>query len=189
MGGVKTIDMRAHGTQKTKTKAMCSHKTKTQAHGQQNKSPAMCKTGHEHAANENTHKLRVHTRHDDIKARSQWNTWAACHTAQDITWMHAADKNTDCVQHHTHTTHVDKRARGRANSSRTLTQWDRTWSASVRTPTRNRNSRHECRDPNTTLQHKTRHADKGARGSSTLEAAHSHKNRTWRECQGSVTKP
>ncbi len=35
MGGVKTIDMRAHGTQKTKTKAMCSHKTKTQAHGQQ----------------------------------------------------------------------------------------------------------------------------------------------------------
>ncbi len=71
MGGVKTIDMRAHGTQKTKTKAMCSHKTKTQAHGQQNKSPAMCQTGHEHAANENTHKLRVHTRHDDIKARSQ----------------------------------------------------------------------------------------------------------------------
>ncbi len=69
MGGVKTIDMRAHGTQKTKTKAMCSHKT--QAHGQQNKSPAMCKTGHEHAANENTHKLRVHTRHDNIKARSQ----------------------------------------------------------------------------------------------------------------------
>jgi len=35
MGGVKTIDIRAHGTQKTKTKAMCSHKTKTQAHGQQ----------------------------------------------------------------------------------------------------------------------------------------------------------
>ncbi len=35
MGRVKTNDMRAHGTQKTKTKAMCSHKTKTQAHGQQ----------------------------------------------------------------------------------------------------------------------------------------------------------
>ncbi len=65
MGGVKTIDMRAHGTQETKAKAMCSHKTKTQAHGQQNKSPAMCKTGHEHAANENTHKPRVHTRHDN----------------------------------------------------------------------------------------------------------------------------
>ncbi len=69
MGGVKTINMRAHGTQKTKTKAMCSHKTKT--HGQQNNSPAMCKTGHEHAANENTHKSRVHTRHDNMNARSQ----------------------------------------------------------------------------------------------------------------------
>ncbi len=59
MGGVKTIDMRVHGTQKTKTKAM------------QNKSPDMCKTGHENAANENTHKPCVHTRHDNIKARSQ----------------------------------------------------------------------------------------------------------------------
>ncbi len=35
MGRVKTIDMRAYCTQKTKTKAMCSHKIKTQAHGQQ----------------------------------------------------------------------------------------------------------------------------------------------------------
>ncbi len=69
MGGVKTNDMRAHGTQKSKTKAMCSYKT--QAHGQQNKSPDKCKTGHEHAANENTHKLRVHTRYDNMKARSQ----------------------------------------------------------------------------------------------------------------------
>ncbi len=68
MGGVKTIDMRAHGTQKTKTKAMCSHKTQT---SMQNKLPAMCKTGHEHAANENTHKPRVHTRHDNMNARSR----------------------------------------------------------------------------------------------------------------------
>ncbi len=86
--------MRAHGTQKTKTKAMC-------------------KTGHKHTANENTHKPRVHTRHENMKAHSQWNTQAACHTAQDTTWMHAADKNTNCV----HTTrHVDRRAHGRANS-------------------------------------------------------------------------
>ncbi len=35
MGGVKPIDMRAQGTQKTKTEATCSHTTKTQAHGQQ----------------------------------------------------------------------------------------------------------------------------------------------------------
>ncbi len=118
MGGVKTIDMRAHDTQKTKTKAMCSHKTKTQAHGQQSKSPAMCKTGHEHAANENTHKPRVHTRHDNMKARSQWKTRAACHTAQDITWMHAADKNTNCVQHHTQHTWTRERAAERTRAAR-----------------------------------------------------------------------
>ncbi len=129
MGGVKTIDMRANGTQRTKTKAMCSHKTKTQAHGQQNKLPAMCKTGHEHAANENTHKPRVHTRQDNMKAHSQWNTWA-CHTAQDITWMHAADKNTNCVQHQNTWTRECVAERTR---DRTLTQRDRTWSASVRT--------------------------------------------------------
>ncbi len=41
----------------------------------------------------------------------------------------------------------------------------------------------------TMLQHKTRHADERAHGSSTLEDVHSHKNRTWRECQGSVIKP
>ncbi len=35
MGGVKTIDMRAHGTQKTKTKPCAHTKQKTQAHGQQ----------------------------------------------------------------------------------------------------------------------------------------------------------
>ncbi len=57
---------------------------------------------------------------------------------------------------------------------RTLPQRDKTWSASVRTPTRNRNSRHECRDPNTTFQRETRHADERAHSSSTLEAARSH---------------
>jgi len=33
--GSRQIDMRAHGTQKTRTEATCSHKTETQAHGQQ----------------------------------------------------------------------------------------------------------------------------------------------------------
>ncbi len=32
--GSRQIDMRAHGTQKTRTEATCSHKTKTHAHGQ-----------------------------------------------------------------------------------------------------------------------------------------------------------
>ncbi len=42
------------------------------------------------------------------------NTQAACNTGQDITWMHAADKTMNCVQHHK--THVDRRASSRANS-------------------------------------------------------------------------
>ncbi len=66
-----------------------------------------------HAANENTHKLQVHTRHDNVKARRQWKTQAACHTAQDITWMHAADKTRTACNHKTH---VDRRACGRAKS-------------------------------------------------------------------------
>ncbi len=42
------------------------------------------------------------------------NIQAACHTAQDITRMHAADRNTNCVQHNK--THVDKSVRCHANS-------------------------------------------------------------------------
>ncbi len=58
MGGVKSIDMRAHGTQKTKTNAS--------------------KTNHQPCAKQdmNTQLMRilisrVHTRHDNIKARSR----------------------------------------------------------------------------------------------------------------------
>uniref|UniRef100_A0A672PPK8 Ankyrin-1-like n=1 Tax=Sinocyclocheilus grahami TaxID=75366 RepID=A0A672PPK8_SINGR len=68
MGGVKTIDMRAHGTQETKTKAMCSHKTNTSTWPAK-QTQAMClnKTIHEQAANEKTHKPRVHTRQDSTQ--------------------------------------------------------------------------------------------------------------------------
>ncbi len=45
----------AHGTQKLWQKP-CAHTSKT-------KSLTMCKTGHEHAANKETHKLCVHTKH------------------------------------------------------------------------------------------------------------------------------
>ncbi len=48
-----------------------------------------------------------------MKASCEWKIQAACHTAQDITWMHAADKNMNCVQQHK--THVDRRVRGWAN--------------------------------------------------------------------------
>ncbi len=64
--------------------------------------------------------------------------------------MHAADKNTNRVQHHK--THVDRRARGRANS--------KPHTHTMRQNVERRNLRHECRDPNTMLQHETRHADK-----------------------------
>ncbi len=38
----------------------------------------------------------VGSRHDNMKARSQWKIQATCH----ITWMHTADKNTNYVQQH-----------------------------------------------------------------------------------------
>ncbi len=87
--------------------------------------------------------------------------------------MHAADRNTNCVQHN--------KTRGQecavpSELETAHSHNDRKWSASVRTPSRDRNSKHECRDPNTTLQHETRHADERARDSSTLEAARSHEN-------------
>ncbi len=106
------------------------------------------------------------------------------------TWMHAANEKHKlrAPQHKTQHTWTGERT-AEQTRDRTLTQQDRTWSASVQTLTRNQNSRHECRDPNTTLQHETRHTNESAHGSSTLEAARSHENRTWRECQDSVTKP
>ncbi len=87
------------------------------------------------------------------------NIQAACHTAQDIhKCTQPIETRTACNT----TKHTWTRVR---------LHNDRKWSASVRTPSRDRNSRHECRDPNTTLQHETRHTD-----SSTLEAARSHEN-------------
>ncbi len=160
---------------------MYSHKTKTQAHGQQNKSPAMCKTGHKHAANENTHKPRVHTRHENMKARSSWKTQATCHTAQDITWKHAADKNTNCVQHHK--THVDRRIRSRTNS--------RLHTHTTRQNTERTEPRHETETQDSVpgsehhapTRNETRHADERAHGLNTLEAVHSHSKRTWPKWQ------
>ncbi len=82
---VKTIDMRAHRKLRQKT---CAHTKQKHKHmARKTKSPAMCKTGHEHTANENT----------------QWQTQAAYHTEQDITWMHTANKNTNCIQQHSRT--------------------------------------------------------------------------------------
>ncbi len=109
------------------------------------KSPVMSKTRHEHAANENMHKPRVHTRHDNMKARSQWNTQAACNNTKH-TWT------AECA--------------AKRSWDHTLTQRDRTWSTSVQTPTLNRNSRHECQDPNTTLQNGRQTRERTARARS-----------------------
>ncbi len=107
------------------------------------------------------------------------NKTRTCHTAQDITWMHTADKNTNCVQHNK--THVDRRACGRANSR-------------PHTHTKRQNVERECPNPDTKPKLKTwvpgseHHAptwNKVRR----RESALTHENRTWREYQGSVTKP
>ncbi len=170
--GSRQIDMRARGTQKTRTEATCSHKTKTQAHGQQ--------TNHQPCAKQdmNMQLMRKLISHVFTQDMTTWkhaaNEYTSCvphSTRYNINA--AADRNTNCVQHNK--THVDKSAQCRANS-RPRTHNDRKWSASVRTPSRDRNWRHECRDPNTMLQHETRHADERARDSSTLEAARSHEN-------------
>ncbi len=122
-----------------------------------------------------------------MKARRQWKTQAACHTAQDITWMHVADKTwTAC----NHKTHVDRRACGRAKSR-------------LHTHTTRQNTERKWPNPDTKpklktwvpgsehhapIRNKARRRER-AHGSSTLKAARSCENRTWRECQGSVTKP
>ncbi len=54
-----------HGKLRQKPCAYTKQKHKHMA------SKQMCKTGHEHAANENTHKPRVHTRFHNTKVCSQ----------------------------------------------------------------------------------------------------------------------
>ncbi len=174
--------MRAHGTQKLRQKP-CAH-TKNTSTWPANKSPAMCKTGHEHAANEKTHKPRSHKTWQHESTQPMKYTSCVPHsTRHNMT----ARTNTNCVQHNK--THVDRRACGRANSRPHTPTKRQNMERKCPNPDTNRNSRHECWDPNTTLQHQTRYANERAYASSTLEAARSHENRTWREYQGSVTKP
>ncbi len=46
---------------------------------------AMCETGHEHAANKETHKPRVHTKHDKHESTQPVKTQVTCHAEQDKT--------------------------------------------------------------------------------------------------------
>ncbi len=72
------------------------------------------------------------------------------------------------------TKHVDRRARGRANSR-------------LHAHTTRQNIEHECPNPDTKPKLMTWVL--GSEHHTPTRKAHSHKNRTWWECQDSVTKP
>ncbi len=76
------IDMRALGTQKLWQKP-CAHTKQKHKHiASKTESLAMCKTGNEHTANNETHKPCVHTTHDKHESTQPM-------------------KNTSCVSHRT----------------------------------------------------------------------------------------
>ncbi len=183
--GSRQIDMRARGTQKTRTEATCSHKTKTQAHGQQ--------TNHQPCAKQ------------DMNTQLMRKLISHVFTQDMTTWKHAANEYTSCVPHSTRynkctqpietriacntTKHTWTRVCGLERTrNRTLTQWQK-MERECPNPDTNRNSRHECRDPNTTLHTKqcTQTRERATRAHSKPRAH--MKTRTWWEYQGSVTKP
>ncbi len=136
------------------------------------------------------------------------NTSCILHsTRQIITWKHAADKNMNCMQQHKkirkargwtwtacytkpNITHVDREAHGWSEletaSSHNKTKhgawvsepltWSQNWAW----------TRHECRDPNTKLQHETR--KQGIQIWVHLKPHAHKKTKTWRECQGSLDR-
>ncbi len=164
MGGVKTIDMSTWHTE-TMTKAMCSHKTKTQADGSKTESLA-------------AQLIRrliscVFTQNmTNMKASSQWKTQAACHTKQE--------KNRESKTKTTNA-HGQRSARPKRTRDRMLPQQDQTWSVSVRTPTWNQTwAWNKTRVPGS--EHHAPTWNRACRQESSQE------NKTRRECQGSVTK-
>ncbi len=130
MGGVKTIDMRAHGSQKLWQKPCAHIKQKHKHMVSKTESLAMCRTGHEHAANKETHKPHVHTKHDKHESTQPMNTQAACHTEPDKT-RESKTKTTK--------THGQRSALPEQTWDRMLPQKEKTWNVSVRTPTWNHN--------------------------------------------------
>ncbi len=79
--GSRQIDTRARGTQKTRTEATCSHKTETQAHGQQ--------TNHQPCAKQ------------DMNTQLMRKLISHVFTQDMTTWKHAANEYTSCVPHST----------------------------------------------------------------------------------------
>ncbi len=120
--GSRQIDMRARGTQKTRTEATCSHKTETQAHGQQ--------TNHQPCAKQ------------DMNTQLMRKLISHVFTQDMTTWKHAANEYTSCVPHSTRynkckqpietctacntTKHTWTRVRGAERTrDRALTQWQK----------------------------------------------------------------
>ncbi len=101
--------------------------------------------------------------------------------------MHAADRNTNCVQHNK--THVDKSARCRANSRpRTHTMTEN--GARVSEPrhvTETQNMSAGIQTPRSNMKQGTQTRERATRAHSKPRAH--MKTRTWWEYQGSVTKP
>ncbi len=84
----------------------------------------MCKTGHEHAANKETNKPRVRTKHDKHESLNKTN---------------AEQDKTRERKMKTMNVHGQRRAQPKRTRDHILPQQDQTWSASLRTPTRNQN--------------------------------------------------
>ncbi len=142
MGGVKKIDIRAHGTQKLRQSHVLTQNKNTSTWPEKTESLAMCKTEHEHAANKETHKPHVQTKHDK-------------HESIQLV------KNISCVPHRTRQ-HKRKQKPKRALKRKTTMQTHR----GAHGP-----SELETACSHSKTKHETEHVDKRARGSSTLEAA------------------
>ncbi len=134
----------------------------------------MCKTGHEHAANEKTHKPRVHTRHDNMKARSQ-----------DIhKCMQPIETRTACNT----TKHTWTRVRGAERTrDRALTQWQKMERECPNPVTETKDMSAGIQTPHSNMKQGTQTRERATRAHSKPRAH--MKTRTWWEYQGSVTKP
>ncbi len=65
-------------TNRTKQDKPCAHTKQKHTHmASKTESLAMCKTGHEHTANKETHKPRVHTKHDKHESAQPKNKLCA----------------------------------------------------------------------------------------------------------------
>ncbi len=153
--------MRAHGTQKLWQKPCAHTKPKHKHMVSKTESQAMCKTGHEHAANKETHKPRVHTKHDKHES------------TQPV-------KNTSCVPYKTR---QNKRKQNEDNECTRKEERMARANSRPHAPTARPNLERECLNPDTkpelglkqdksagirTPCSNMKHVDKRACGSSTL---------------------